>query len=114
MARVRTKKKDDVLNLDEFINFDSLDKKKFDDLPDYDVIRGIKSPYDDYNPIDPVSVDEIEAWMKKNNLQSKQQQQKRIQKGIANIWNNNCQPHKPNERGQAGEVGHSLDARLIS
>jgi membrane associated rhomboid family serine protease len=70
---------DDVttINASEFIDFDKIDNKLFDDLQDYGTIRSLESPYENYEPMDPLSVDEIELWMEKNNLRNKRQQQKR-------------------------------------
>ncbi|KAL3798942.1 hypothetical protein ACHAW5_003068 [Stephanodiscus triporus] len=62
----------------DFIDFDEMDKKLFDDLPEYGTIRSLESPYENYSPIDPLSVDEIELWMEKNNLRNKKQQKKRL------------------------------------
>ena len=68
---------DDLLGMNDYIDFDSMNKR-FDDIPEYGMIRSIESPYDNYNPIDPLSVDEIESWMAKNNLIGKQQQKKQF------------------------------------
>ena len=62
----------------DFIDFDEMDKKIFDDLPEYGTIRSLESPYENYSPIDPLSVDDIESWMEKNNLRNKKQQKKRL------------------------------------
>jgi len=67
---------DEIINMNNgFIDFDEMDKKIFDDLPEYGTIRSLESPFENYTPIDPLSVDEIELWMKKNTLK---QQKKRI------------------------------------
>ena len=66
---------DEIINMkNEFIDFDEMDKKIFDDLPEYGTIRSLESPYENYNPIDPLSVDEIELWMEKNNLSYKERE----------------------------------------
>lgn len=69
---------DVTINASEYIDFDELDNKLFDDLQDYGTIRSLESPYENYEPMDPLSVDEIELWMQKNDLRNKKQQQKRI------------------------------------
>ncbi|KAL3816501.1 hypothetical protein ACHAXA_011306 [Cyclostephanos tholiformis] len=58
----------------EFIDFDEMEKKVFDDLPEYGTIRSLEPPYENYNPIDPLSVDDIEFWMEKINLRNKGRQ----------------------------------------
>ena len=68
---------DVTINASEFIDFDKMDNKLFDDLQDYGTIRSLESPYENYEPMDPLSVDEIELWMEKNNLRNTKQQQKR-------------------------------------
>ena len=70
---------DEIINMKNgFIDFDEMDNKIFDDLPEYGTIRSLESPYENYTPIDPLSVDEIELWMEKNKLRNMNQQKKRI------------------------------------
>ena len=61
----------------EFVDFDEMDKKIFDDLPEYGSIRSLESPYENYNPIDPLSVDDIELWMEDINLRNRKKQKKK-------------------------------------
>jgi len=70
---------DGFINASDKIDFDEIDKL-FDDVPDYGAIRSLESPYENYNPIDPLSVDEIELWMAKNNLQQQQKEKSRRRK----------------------------------
>ncbi|KAL9183437.1 hypothetical protein ACHAXT_004293 [Thalassiosira profunda] len=65
---------DSYISANDFIDFDAMDKL-FDDLPEYGVIRSLEPTYE-YDPVDPLSVDEIELWMERNNLQQQKQQQK--------------------------------------
>lgn len=70
---------DGFINASENIDFDEVDKL-FDDVPDYGVIRSLESPYENYNPIDPLSVEEIELWLQKNNLQRRQMEEGRMRR----------------------------------
>jgi len=69
---------EEMINLNDFVNFEGMDKKLFDDIPDYGIIRSLESPYENYNPIEPLSVDEIESWTEKKNLQKKKEEQKKL------------------------------------
>lgn len=66
---------DDIIKLNESINFDEMDKL-FDDVPDYGRIRSLGAP--EYNPIEPISVEDYEVFMSKRELQTKKQQQKKL------------------------------------
>mmetsp|Transcript_17476 Transcript_17476/g.37779 ORF Transcript_17476/g.37779 Transcript_17476/m.37779 type:complete len:574 (+) Transcript_17476:119-1840(+) len=68
---------EESVNMNDWVDFESMGKV-FDDLPVYGSIRSLESPYENYNPIEPVSVEEMESWMEKNNLQEKEQQKKRL------------------------------------
>ncbi|KAL7527127.1 hypothetical protein ACHAWF_002046 [Thalassiosira exigua] len=67
---------EEIINLNDYIDFEKMDKM-FDDIPEYGVIRSLESPYENFNPVDQPSVDEIEAWMAKNDLQKQKQQRER-------------------------------------
>ena len=71
---------DNIINLSDPIDFSDLDGKIFDDVPNYGIIRTLETP--EYNPIEPVSVEEIELWIQKNKVQEKQQQKKRFWKKV--------------------------------
>ena len=71
---------ENIINLSEPIDFSDLDGKIFDDVPNYGIIRTLETP--EYNPIEPVSVEEIELWIQKKKVQEKQQQKKRLLKKV--------------------------------
>lgn len=68
---------DEFINASDFIDFDESESKIFDDVPEYGVIRTLES-YSDFEPVDPLSVDDIEFWMQKNSLRNKKQQKERM------------------------------------
>lgn len=68
---------DGFLNASDNIDFDEINKL-FDDIPNYGSIRSLEQ--ENCNPIDPLSVDEIEYWMAKNNLQQQQKEKSRLRK----------------------------------
>ena len=70
---------DGYINASDQIDFDEINKL-FDDVPNYGSIRSLESPYENYNPIDPLSVDEIELWIARNNLQQQKKEKSRIKK----------------------------------
>lgn len=65
------------INANDFIDFEKLEKR-FDDVPEYGVIRSLESPYENYNPVDPLSVEEIQLWKEKKNLQLKKEQKQQM------------------------------------
>ncbi len=69
---------DEFINMNDFINFDETESKIFDDLPEYGIIRSLESPHTNFEPIDPLSVDDIEFWMQKNSLRNKKQRKERM------------------------------------
>ncbi|KAL7446722.1 hypothetical protein ACHAXM_010524 [Skeletonema potamos] len=69
----------EFINANDNINFDEINKL-FDDVPNYGVIRSLESPYENYNPDDPLSVDEIEAWLARNDLLERQKEKSRMRK----------------------------------
>lgn len=72
---------EEIMNMNDWIDFDGMDKS-FNDIPDYGVIRSLESPNDNYNPIDPVSAEEIELWMAKKNLSEKKEKKKKMWKTL--------------------------------
>ena len=70
---------DGFINANDKIDFDEINKL-FDDVPNYGSIRSLENPYENYNPIDPLSVDEIELWMAKNNLQRQQKEKSKMRR----------------------------------
>jgi membrane associated rhomboid family serine protease len=75
---------DGFINASDNVNFEEIDKL-FDDVPNYGVIRSLESPYENYNPVDPLSVDEIELWMQKNQLYQ-QKQEKNSRRKLLFPW----------------------------
>ena len=72
------KNDEEFINMNDFINFDEIESKLFDDLPEYGIIRSVESPHSNFEPIDPLSVDDIEFWMQKNSLRNKKQGKERM------------------------------------
>lgn len=70
----------EFLNASDNIDFEKETNKLFDDVPNYGMIRSLESPYENYNPIDPLSVDDIELWLARNNLQQQQKEKSRMGK----------------------------------
>ena len=68
----------EFINMNDFINFEETESKMFDDIPEYGIIRSLESPRTNFDPIESLSVDDIEFWMQKNSLRNKKQQRVRM------------------------------------